>query len=268
MTARNGAFAFFLLAVLFLDGRAMAQDVHESMALGSPAPISVPSVTEKIGPWELQFYWGEIVPLKKNTFSYDIPNAKVFDLLAGEAVGDEVAEGFVMPPIPGNSTVAGSLKNFSEVGVQLFYQIHPGLDVGAQFGYGLKRDLYIDSRGIYTPDNFLKVEMQANIYHLNAPVRLSTSYGPWRPHLLLGPGIYFTQERVRLSFNDSDDPQLKPQYVIAHDTEYFGIDTGVGLDYAIGECGRLGIDLQYHKVFSPLGKFDFILPKASFGLAF
>src|SRR5581483_4510051 len=163
---------------------AVSVAAQESMNLGRPPAAPPPPMTVEYphGQWEVQFYWGHIIPLKKATFSHDIPNEKVFDLLAGEAVGDETAEGFVMPPIPGSSNVADSLKNFSEIGVQIFYLAMPWLQVGGQFGYGLKRDPYVDSRGIYVPENFLKIDVEANLYHLNAPLRFGTWLGRVRPH--------------------------------------------------------------------------------------
>jgi len=266
MTRFAAAYALISACCLFAAG----VDAQESMNLGRPAAAPMPPMTVEYpnGQWEVHFYWGHIIPLKKATFSHDIPNEKVFDLLAGEAVGDEVAEGFVMPPIPGSSNVADSLKNFSEVGVQVLYAAMPWLQVGGQFGYGIKRDPYVDSRGIYTPDNFLKIDVEANLYHLNAPIRAGTWFGRFRPHVSVAPGIYFVEENIRAAFNDSDDPQLKPQLIFSKQYQFFGVGAGAGLDVRVFNRGRVSLGCEYHKVFAPMSKFDFIMPKAELSVGF
>src|SRR6185369_2679552 len=84
MTRFAAAYALISACCLFAAG----VDAQESMNLGRPAAAPMPPMTVEYpnGQWEVHFYWGHIIPLKKATFSHDIPNEKVFDLLAGEAV--------------------------------------------------------------------------------------------------------------------------------------------------------------------------------------
>lgn len=255
-----------MLAIVLLMTVARPARAEDSMSLGEP--VTIPNMTQVWGPWELQLYWGYIIPTKKGTFSHDVPNNKVFDLIAGEGTLDETSEGFVLPPIPGNSTVADTLKNFSEVGIALLYQTTPWLQVGGQFGYGLKRNPYIDNVGIYSSSNFLKVNFEANIYHLNAPFQVGSWFGPIKPHLSLAPGVYFVEDNVRAAFDDSDDPQLKQQLIFSQRYIYMGASAGAGIDVRIGDNGRLSLGCEYHKVFAPMGKLDFLLPRATLGVSF
>jgi hypothetical protein len=239
------------------------EDIFKS---GANSPSSSSSI--QLGRWDIGIDFGNIVPLKRYTYSHDIDNVRVLDLLQAEAVGDEVAEGFKPPPFPGHSMVIGTMKPVGEIGGHFFYQWSPWMALGLEGGYGFSRAVFINDPGIYTANNFLRVEFFTQMYHFDAPVKFGQWYGIFKPHFLIGPGAYIAHERVRLSFNDSDDPQLKPQNVIDDSTIYFGIDSGAGLDIKCGERGVISLDLEYHKVFSPLGRFDFLLPQLSGSVLF
>ena len=219
------------------------------------------------GPWELGIDLGMMYPTRAKGFSHVIDNQRAYDLLAAETVGDEIAEGFVPPPLPGSSVVSGRLNQLSDVGAHVYYRTNPWLSYGVDFGYGIRRDLRVQSRGIYVDKNFLQLNYSGNIIHASAVAKIGRAYGSFRPYLLIGPGAYMVQERAQIYFTDPDDPQLKPLPIIRKDTVYGGVHTGAGVEWRV-ERGVVGLDVSYHKVFAGSSGADFLEPKLRFAVLF
>jgi opacity protein-like surface antigen len=220
------------------------------------------------GAWEFGVDAGVMIPTQKASFSHIVDNQRAYDLLANETVGDEVAEGFIAPPLPGSSMIAGTFKPMADFGLHAYRQWTPWLQWGLEGGYGIRRDLRIDNSGIYDPRNFLKLNYSATIVHLSAPVKIGKAYGSFKPYLLAGPGVYLVQERATISFNDADDPQLKPLEIVRHDGLHPGLNAGAGVEWRVQERGLIGLDVVYHKVFSGSVHSDFLLPKLRLSVMF
>lgn len=210
--------------------------------------------------WEIGGGFAQSIPTKKNTFSYDVDNQRAYDLLQNEGTGDEVAEGFIAPPLPGHSTVAGTLRNSPEIDLFVYYHWRRWLAFGLEGGYGFRTNVHIDNPGVYA-QNLVQIKFWSQRSHVDAVARYGDWFGRLRPSFKAGPEIDIVQERVRVAFTDDDDPQLTPQFIISHDTAYFGLLGGVGLDLRLTAHSTLGASVEYHKVFSPLGRLDYILPK-------
>jgi hypothetical protein len=243
-----------LLLLLFTCGPARAQPTEAQVLSGS----DFAQVAQ--GPWELGLDFGEAIPARNRSLSHVIDNQRAYDLLAAETVGDEVGEGFVAPPLPGSSVVAGTLRPMPDIGLHVYYRWSPWLSFGFDGGYGIKRNLRVDSPGIYAQRNFLALSYSANIIHFAAPLNVGRSFGPVRAYALAGPGAYWLHERASISFADADDPQLKPLYIVNRDPVYFGLSVGVGLEWRV-ERGLFGLDFVYHKVYAGADRMDFVLPK-------
>lgn len=223
----------------------------------------------KAGSWEFGIDLGYSIPAQKGTtFGHSIDNARAYDLLAAESVGDEVAEGFVAPPLPGYSTVVATMRPTADVGLHVYRAMNEWLDLGIEGGYSMKRSSRIDDPGIYRVSNFLTLEHNTAIIHVEAPVKVGPRFGGFRPYVIAGPGFYDVIERARISFNDADDPQLKPLEIIHRDGLHFGAVAGAGVEERIGERGLLGLELDYHKVFASRDRVDFLTPRVRFAVAF
>ena len=219
------------------------------------------------GRWELGLDFGMMYPTRATTFSHVIDNQRAYDLLRAESVGDEVAEGFVAPPLPGSSVISGRMSQLIDVGAHLYYRQTPWLSYGLDGGYGIKRTLRVQNRGIYVANNFLTLSYLGDIIHLSAPMKIGPAFGSFRPYLLVGPGAYIVQERASIIFNDADDPQLEPLEILRRDGLYPGIHSGVGFEWHI-DRGLIGLDVSYHKIFSGNVNADFVEPKLRFAVLF
>ncbi len=220
------------------------------------------------GPWEFGVDGGAMIPTRKATFSRTIDNQRAYDLLAAESVGDEVGEGWKAPPLPGSSVVAGTLKPLGAIGLHVYRRFNPWLAWGVDGAYGFKRDVRIDSRGIYLGNNFMKVAYRSNLAYFAFPAKLGPTLGPIRPYLLAGPGAYLVQQRAEISFTDADDAQLKPVGIIQQDTFRFGLAGGIGVEWRAPERGLISLDVQYHKVFAARDRVDFLEPKLRLSVRF
>ena len=218
--------------------------------------------------WEFGLDWGFIIPAQKKSFSHTIDNQRVLDLLADETVGDEVGEGFVAPPFPGTSVIGGTYNTMPELGLHLYRQVKPWLSVGLDGGYGIRREVHIDQRGIYQTKNFLQLNYTANIIHFDAAVKMGPRLGRFKPYLLGGPGVYIMQERATISFNDDDDPQLKPLPIVSRSAIHPGLAGGAGIEIRVEERGLIGVELQYHRVFARGDNVSFLLPKMRMSVQF
>ncbi|MFI5347530.1 MAG: hypothetical protein ACHQ51_14240 [Elusimicrobiota bacterium] len=219
------------------------------------------------GRWEFGVDFGMIYPTKATTFSHVIDNQRAYDLLVAESVGDEVGEGWVAPPLPGTSVISGRMNQLIDAGAHLYYRRNPWLAYGLDGGWGVKRSLRVQSRGIYVANNFLTLSYSGDIIHLSAPAKIGPAFGAFRPYVLIGPGAYLVQERASIIFNDADDPQLKPLEIARKDGYYLGIHSGVGFEWRV-ERGIIGLDVSYHKVFSGSVGADFLEPKLRFAVLF
>jgi hypothetical protein len=257
---RHFSAAAFLLGTLVpaLAVPARAQD----QAVGSGAFFQRVS-----GPWEFGVDLGYAVPTQKASFSSVVNNQRAYDLLNGEGVGDEVAEGWVAPPLPGESTVAGTMRGGADVGAHLYRRVNSWLAAGLDAGYLLKREVHVDNPGIYVPSNFLTLLYNASILHASFPAKVGPELGGVRPYLLAGPGVYLVQQRATIGFNDPDDPQLKPIDVVHRDTLRFGLDGGVGIEDRLGQ-GLIGLEVQYHRIFAGKDHVDFYEPRLRFAVRF
>jgi hypothetical protein len=239
-------------------------------ARSAPAKVmGGPSFAEwRHGGWEFGLDTGVLCPAHKSNFSHVIDNQRAYDLLRDESVGDEVAEGFVAPPLPGSSVIAGTLRPTGDIGAHLFRQWTPWLAWGLEGGFSFRRDLKIVSRGIYAAENFLALRYSANMIHLTAPMKFGRTFGAFKPFLLAGPGLYLVQERASITFNDSDDPQLQPLDVVRRDALHAGITGGAGVEWWLDERGLIGFDVAYHRIFAGSDRLDFFLPKLRFSMLF
>lgn len=219
------------------------------------------------GRWEIGLDLGMIYPTKGTTFSHVIDNQRAYDLLAAESVGDEVGEGWVAPPLPGSSVIAGKMGQLPDVGAHAYYRANPWLAYGLDGGYGVRSSLRVSNRGIYQSDNFLTLSYTGNIIHLSAPLKLGPAFGAFRPYVLVGPGAYLVQERASIQFNDGDDPQLKPLEIARSNAVYPGLHSGVGFEWR-SEKGLIGVDVSYHKVFAGGVGADYVEPKLRFAALF
>jgi len=213
--------------------------------------------------WAFGVDAGEAYPVSKNNFSHDVPNKIILELLGSESVGDEVGEGFVAPAsFNGASTVAGSLKPMTDIGAHLYYQLRDDLELGLEGGYAVRRSLFIDNRGIFPSSvKFFTVAFEGNITHFNSMAKYGRWFGIVRPSVGLGPGLYLFREVLSVNFTDPDDPQVKPIAVVDHTLAFSGIAAGAGVDVKVTEKGTINLAVQYHKVFSPHNKLDFVLPR-------
>jgi hypothetical protein len=254
--------ALLLFAVLLLPcAAARAQD-------GEPEPVAGPGFARwDRGPWELGLDVGMMYPTGSKVFSHVIDNQRAFDLLAAETVGDEVGEGWVPPSRPGTSVVSGKMNQLTDVGLHLYYRKNSWLAYGLDGGYGIRRNMKVRSKGVYDAANFLTLTYTGNIIHLSAPAKIGPAFGPVRPYVLAGPGLYMVQERGSILFNDGDDPQLLPLEIIRKDTIYAGVHLGAGVEWRV-ERGAVGLDVSYHKIFSGNSGGDFIEPKLRFAYLF
>lgn len=219
------------------------------------------------GPWEFGLDLGMGYGTKKNSFSHVIDNQRAYDLLAGEPIGDEVAEGWVPPPLPGNSTVAATLTSSADLGMHLYRRWTPWFSSGLDLGFLFKREAHVDDPGIYPNANFLALIYNTSILHASFPGKFGPEYGSFRPYLLAGPGVYIVQERAQISFTDPDDPQLGPIDIIHRDHLCFGVNGGAGIEQRVGK-GLIGLEVQYHKIFAGRDRVDFILPRLRFAVQF
>ena len=218
------------------------------------------------GPWEFGLDVGMIYPTGNKIFSHVINNQRAYDLLAAETVGDEVGEGWIAPALPGTSVVSGKMNQLTDVGIHVYYRKNPWLAYGLDGGYGIRRNMRVQSKGIYDAANFLTLTYTGNIIHLSAPVKIGPAFGPVRPYVLAGPGAYMVQERGSILFNDGDDPQLLPLEIIRKDTIYAGLHVGAGVEWRV-ERGVAGIDVSYHRIFSSSSG-GFLEPKLRFAVLF
>jgi hypothetical protein len=222
-----------------------------------------------MGPWEFGVDIGLAYPTRKGpSFTHVIDNQCVYDLLADETVGDEVAEGFIAPPLPGSSLISASMRSSLDVGMHIYRRWTPSFAWGLDAGWVIKRDTFIDNRGIFRDDNFLKLHDDASIIHVSLPVKIGPEFRGVRPYLLAGPGVYIVQERATASFNDSDDPQVKPLEIVHRDGLHLGVFAGVGVEERFASGGLIGLEVQYHKIFASRDRVDFIEPRLRLGVAF
>lgn len=224
-------------------------------------------VEARSGPWEFGIDGGELIPTQKVSFVHTIDNGQAYNLLANELVGDEVGEGWVAPPFPGTSDIAGTIRPLADIGLHAYYRVARRLSWGLDAGMGVQRETHIDNRGIYRDENFLHLIYNASIIHVTAPVKATLPLGLVRAYVLAGPGLYAVHEQATISFADSDDPQLSPIHIVDRNAVHGGVAGGLGLECPL-DHGLVGLELQYHKVFSSPDRADFVLPKIRFSVAF
>jgi hypothetical protein len=225
-------------------------------------------VESQTSDWEFGLDWGMMIPTQKKSFSHVIDNQRVLDLLADETVLDETLEGFKAPPFPGNSTIGATYTNMPEIGIHLYRRFTDWLAWGLDGGYGLRKQLAVDARGIYVANNFLQLNYTGNVIHFTAPVKVGPRLGRIKPYLLGGPGVYIMQETATISFNDNDDPQLRPLAVVSRSAIHPGLAGGAGIDVLVGDRGLIGLEMQYHRVFARNDNVSFLLPKMRFSVTF
>lgn len=246
-------------AALFLCAAARAED---GVVVGQDF------YRQEIGAWEFGLDVGMAYPTQKHTVTHVIDNQRAYDLLVAESVGDEVAEGWVAPPLPGYSSVTMTLRQTGDIGIHLYRRFASWLQWGVEGGWALERSTHIDDPGLYKPNNFLTIRYDASMIHATFPAKVGPSSGLVRPFAMLGPGFYDLQERSTIGFNDPDDPQLKGLPIVLRDGLHFGAVGGAGVEVAAGPRGLVGLEVQYHKVFAGRTRADFLLPRLRCSVAF
>jgi len=213
--------------------------------------------------WELGIDPGLVYMVKGEQFAHDISNDQVANMLntIGEGVAEEVAEG--LAPIPsGGSVIASSVRPLAELAMHLDYRIDDRFTAGLEAGWGFKRDTHVDKEGIYA-GHFLALRDEAQMFHVAPVGRIGRSVGPFRATLTAGPEMSVFWEHADITFTDPDD-SIKPYTIVRQTTAFFGVLGGARVEWLCTENGSLQLGLEYHKMFAPDGKFDYVTPKAAF----
>jgi hypothetical protein len=213
--------------------------------------------------WEFGIDPGMMYPVKGSQFSHQIDNAVLINMLnsQGEGLAEEVAEGFVAPPEPGNSTIASSLAPMPELAAHLDYRFGPMLSFGIQGGYDFRRTNMIDQQGIWGR-RWLQLKDESWMFHIAPVARIGRTFGSVRPTLTFGPEWTVLWEQASVDYTDPDD-NIPSSKVVNQANSYFGVVGGVGLEWYCTQNGSLQLGASYHKLFAPAGRFDYITPQLS-----
>ena len=215
-------------------------------------------------PWEFGIDPGAVYMVKGGQFGHDIPNAQVSNMLntIGEGVAEEVGEGF--PPLDpnGSSNIASSIPSLPELAAHVDYRFNEYVATGLEAGWGFKRNTQIDKQGIYDR-KFLSLHDETQLFHAAPVGRVGRSFGPVRATLTAGPEVTVIWEHADMTFTDPDD-HIQPYTIVSEASAFFGVVGGARLEWYCTDHGSLQLGIEYHKMFAPGGKFDFVTPKAGF----
>ena len=224
------------------------------------APVRADEATK----WEFGIDPGVIYPLKGGQLSHSVDNASVANMLnnQGEGVAEEVAEGMAPLPIPGHSVIAASVPPLPEIGWHLDDRLNGHLALGFEGGWGFRRGTEIDKQGIYG-GRFLSLRDETWLLHLAPVARASGDLGKIRATATFGPEWTVIWEQAAITFTDPDD-NIRPYTIVNQANSYFGVVGGARLEWLCTEHGSLQLGIEYHKLFAPGGRFDFVTPQAGF----
>jgi hypothetical protein len=233
------------------------------VAAGAP---SVPARADEPEPqrWEFGIDTGVIYPVKGRQFGHDIPNDQVVNMLntIGEGLAEEEAEGFAPIDPKGDSNIASTVPPLPELEAHFDYRVDDLWTVGLEGGWGFKRDTEIDQQGIYS-SRFLYLHDQTQMFHFAPVARAGRSFGTLRATLTAGPEFMAIWEHADITFTDPDD-SIKPYTIVRETSAFFGVVGGARVEWFCTEHGSLQLGAEYHKMFAPGGKFDYVTPKLGF----
>ncbi len=213
--------------------------------------------------WEIGIDLGMIYMTKGRQFIHSINNQVVYDLLGTETAGDEIAEGMIVPPLPGSQDVVASIKPVTEIGGHFYYFSNDEISLGVEGGWANRRSTHIDNPGAFH-GNFLTISDEASLMHAAPVVRFNPRFGRFCPTLTVGPEWTRFYQRTKVAFSDPDDAYVPPMTIIDKGLSYAGVLGGVGIEWLASEAGSLQIGLTYHKVFASSGRLDYISPQFRF----
>ena len=237
--------------------------IPASMAFAFVVGALPARAADEIKNWEFGIDPGMIYPVKGRQFGHDIDNNVVADMLTaqGEGVAEEVAEGMTPLP-PGSSIVAASIPPLTEIAAHLDYRVDELFSAGVEGGWGFRRATQIDKQGIYD-GHFLSLRDDTWLFHVAPVARVGRTFGPIRATATFGPEWTVVWEQATITFTDPDD-SIPPYKIVDQANSYFGVVGGARVEWLCTEHGSLQLGVEYHKMFAPGGKFDFVTPTAGF----
>lgn len=235
-----------------------------ALAVAACASVPVRAAQEAPGPWEFGIDGGAVYMVKGRQFGHDIPNAQVANMLTtiGEGVPEEVTEGFAPIDTKSDSNIASSVPSLPELAAHVDYRLDEAFTVGLEAGWGFKRNTQIDKQGIYD-GRFLSLHDETQMFHAAPVARFGRSFGALRATLTAGPEVSVFWEHADITFTDPDD-SIKPFTIVSQTSAFFGAVGGARVEWFCTDNGSLQLGVEYHKMFAPGGKFDFVTPKVGF----
>lgn len=184
-----------------------------------------------------------------------------YTLLGNESVGDEIAEGFVAPPLNGTSQIGGTIAPMPEIGGHVYRRWSQSLWLGFNFGWSSTNSDFTDKEGIYNQPGFTRLGFSTWYLHMAPVARWQRPTGFARPFALIGPELNFINEHGTAYFTDPDD-SVKPADAYDKTHVFPGAVVGTGINFQLTRNGFLGFSVEYHKVASLIANMDYVTPRA------